>query len=66
MGAARRVTRYRGGGQPAGRGAGEVVNAIAVAGILATYVALGGHHTRPVDAPWPDRPTAFAERKAAT
>lgn len=46
--------------------AGEVVNAIAVAGILATYVALGGHHTRPVDAPWPDRPTAFAERKAAT
>ncbi|AMU78047.1 ADP-ribose pyrophosphatase [Mycobacteroides abscessus] len=46
--------------------AGEVVNAIAVAGILATHVALGGHHTRPVDAPWPDRPTAFAERKAAT
>ncbi|CPR78205.1 NUDIX hydrolase [Mycobacteroides abscessus] len=46
--------------------AGEVVNAIAVAGILATRVALGGHHTRPVDAPWPDRPTAFAERKAAT
>ncbi|AWG65303.1 ADP-ribose pyrophosphatase [Mycobacteroides abscessus] len=46
--------------------AGEVVNAIAVAGILATHVALGGHHTWPVDAPWPDRPTAFAERKAAT
>ncbi|MBN7441593.1 NUDIX hydrolase [Mycobacteroides abscessus subsp. abscessus] len=46
--------------------AGEVVNAIAVAGILATHVALGGHHTRPVDAPWPDRPTALAERKAAT
>ncbi|MBN7412814.1 NUDIX hydrolase [Mycobacteroides abscessus subsp. abscessus] len=46
--------------------AGEVVNAIAVAGILAAHVALGGHHTRPVDAPWPDRPTAFAERKAAT
>lgn len=46
--------------------AGEVVNAIAVAGILATHVALGGHHTRPVDVPWPDRPTAFAERKAAT
>lgn len=46
--------------------AGEVVNAIAVAGILATHIALGGHHTRPVDAPWPDRPTAFAERKAAT
>lgn len=46
--------------------AGEVVNAIAVAGILATHIALGGHHTRPVDAPWPDRPTALAERKAAT
>ncbi|NGX07981.1 NUDIX domain-containing protein [Mycobacteroides franklinii] len=43
--------------------AGEVVNAIAAAGILAAHVALQGHHTRPVDAPWPDRPTAFTERK---
>ncbi|ALR11906.1 NUDIX domain-containing protein [Mycobacteroides saopaulense] len=46
--------------------AGEVVNAIAAAGILAAHVALTGHHTRPYDAPWPDRPTAFAERKART
>ncbi|MBB4856052.1 ADP-ribose pyrophosphatase [Mycobacteroides chelonae] len=46
--------------------AGEVVNAIAAAGILAAHIALTGHHTRPYDAPWPDRPTAFAERKTRT
>ncbi|WP_134072607.1 NUDIX domain-containing protein [Mycobacteroides salmoniphilum] len=44
--------------------AGEIVNAIAAAGILAAHVALAGHHTRDSDAPWPDRPTAFAKRKA--
>jgi len=44
--------------------AGEIVNAIAAAGILAAHVALAGHHTRASDAPWPDRPTAFAQRKA--
>lgn len=56
---------------------GELVNAIAVAGILAAHaVTTGpvafrwagaqrlGDGLRPVDAPWIDRPTAFAARKA--
>lgn len=43
---------------------GEIVNATAVAGILAAYAAaVDGKPTRPVDAPWPDRPTAFARRR---
>jgi 8-oxo-dGTP pyrophosphatase MutT (NUDIX family) len=44
---------------------GEIVNSIAVAGILAAHaVAKGFAQPRPVDAPWPDRPTAFAARQA--
>lgn len=42
---------------------GEIVNATAASGVLAAYAAVfEGTHTRPVDAPWPDRPTAFARR----
>ncbi|OJZ68965.1 ADP-ribose pyrophosphatase [Mycobacterium paraffinicum] len=45
---------------------GEIVNAIAVAGILAAHVATTEFMmTRPVSSPWPDKPTAFAARKAA-
>lgn len=44
---------------------GEIVNATAVAGVLALQAVRDGHgRTRPVDAPWPDRPTAFAKRKS--
>lgn len=43
--------------------AGEIVNVITVAGILAAQAVLDGHGAaRPVDAPWPDRPTRFADR----
>jgi 8-oxo-dGDP phosphatase len=45
---------------------GEVVNAIAVAGILAAHVVTTEcMMTRPPDSPWTDKPTAFAARKAA-
>ena len=45
---------------------GEIVNAIAVAGILAAHaVATGFTQPRPLDSPWIDKPTAFAARKAA-
>ncbi len=45
--------------------AGEIVNASAAAGVLAAYAAvIDGKPTRPFDAPWPDRPTAFARRQA--
>lgn len=45
---------------------GEIVNAIAVAGILAAQVVTTEFMlTRPADSPWPDKPTAFAARKAA-
>jgi len=45
---------------------GEVVNSIAVAGILAAHAVITGFaQTRPVDSPWIDKPTAFAARKAA-
>lgn len=45
--------------------AGEFVNAIAVAGILAAHaVTVGLVQPRPVDSPWIDKPTAFVERKA--
>jgi 8-oxo-dGDP phosphatase len=45
---------------------GEIVNAIAVAGILAAHaVTTGFIQPRPVDCPWTDKPTAFAARKAA-
>ena len=44
--------------------AGEIVNAIAVAGILAAQTLARGFGTaRPVDASWIDRPTAFAARQ---
>lgn len=44
---------------------GEIVNAIAVAGILAAHaVTTGFERPRPVDSPWQDRPTAFPARKA--
>jgi ADP-ribose pyrophosphatase len=43
--------------------AGEIVNSSAAAGVLAAYAAvIDGKPTRPVDAPWPDRPSAFARR----
>jgi ADP-ribose pyrophosphatase len=42
---------------------GEIVNAVAAAGVLAAYAAtVAGKPTRPNDSPWPDRPTAFARR----
>lgn len=43
---------------------GEIVNTIAVGGILAARVARGRFGAlRPVDAEWVDRPTAFRRRK---
>lgn len=45
--------------------AGEIVNSLAVAGILAAWaVRQGVAETRPVDAEWIDRPTRFAARQA--
>ena len=44
---------------------GEIVNSLAVSGILAAYAVREGiAEPRPVDAPWIDRPTAFTARKA--
>jgi 8-oxo-dGDP phosphatase len=43
---------------------GEIVNSIAVAGILAAHAMPNTDLLRPVDAPWLDRPRAFAQRKA--
>jgi ADP-ribose pyrophosphatase len=44
--------------------AGELVNASTVAGVLAAHAVLtGAASARPVDAPWPDRPTRFAARR---
>ncbi len=46
--------------------AAEVVNGIAVAGILAAYAAVvQGRGSRAITAPWIDRPTTFAARQAA-
>ena len=46
--------------------AGEIINASAVAGILAVQAVLAGTVTsRPADAPWADRPTRFAARGKA-
>ncbi|MCV7367378.1 ADP-ribose pyrophosphatase [Mycolicibacterium duvalii] len=42
--------------------AGQIVNAIAVAGVLAAHAMPGPDGLRSVDAPWADRPTAFARR----
>jgi 8-oxo-dGDP phosphatase len=45
--------------------AGEIVNSIAVSGILAAHAIRNGfEQPRPVDAPWIDRPTAFTARQA--
>lgn len=44
---------------------GEITNSLAVSGILAAHaVTEGVAQTRPVDAPWIDRPTAFRARKS--
>lgn len=44
--------------------AGEIVNATAAAGVLAAHaVIVDGKPTRPLTAPWRDRPTAFAARR---
>ncbi|MGF0313498.1 NUDIX domain-containing protein [Rhodococcus sp. IEGM1428] len=46
--------------------AGEIVNASAVAGVLAFAAArAAGTELRPTDAPWPDLPTAFEKRKSS-
>jgi 8-oxo-dGTP pyrophosphatase MutT (NUDIX family) len=42
---------------------GEIVNSLAVAGILAASNRREG--LRPVDAPWPDRPTALRARRGS-
>lgn len=42
---------------------GDIVNSIAVAGILAAHTMPDAESLRPVDAPWTDRPTAFWRRK---
>ncbi len=43
---------------------GEIVNTIAVSGILAAHTVRGDFDSlRPVDAPWVDKPNAFARRK---
>jgi ADP-ribose pyrophosphatase len=45
---------------------GEIVNSLAVGGILAAHAVCEGiAEPRPLDAPWIDRPTAFSARKAA-
>ena len=44
---------------------GEIVNSLAVAGILAARTMDPDvRAVRPVDAPWPDKPTRFAARQA--
>ncbi len=44
--------------------AGTIVNGVTVAAVLAANAVAGaGAPGRPVDAPWPDRPTRFAARK---
>jgi 8-oxo-dGTP pyrophosphatase MutT (NUDIX family) len=45
---------------------GEIVNSLAVAGILAAYLVRKGFaQARPVDTPWVDKSTAFAARRAS-
>jgi 8-oxo-dGDP phosphatase len=45
---------------------GEIVNSLAVGGILAAHAVVEGiAEPRPVDAPWTDRPTRFTARRAA-
>lgn len=43
--------------------AGEIVNSIAVAGILAAYAVSDRSTLRPADSPWTDLPHAFAARQ---
>ncbi|BBX02251.1 ADP-ribose pyrophosphatase [Mycolicibacterium moriokaense] len=43
--------------------AGEIVNSIAVGGILAAHAVDDPATLRPVDAPWIDRSTSFSRRK---
>ncbi|OBB70945.1 NUDIX hydrolase [Mycobacterium sp. 852014-52144_SCH5372336] len=43
--------------------AGEIVNSIAVSGILAANTVTAPDKLRSVDAPWTDRPTAFGRRQ---
>jgi 8-oxo-dGDP phosphatase len=46
---------------------GDIVNSLAVAGILAaSAVRAGVAQPRPVDTPWVDKSTAFAARQAST
>ncbi|PQD97737.1 ADP-ribose pyrophosphatase [Mycobacterium sp. EPG1] len=45
---------------------GDIVNSIAVAGILAAHALPDPSSLRPVDAPWVDRPWAFARRIGRT
>jgi len=45
--------------------AGEIVNAATVSGLLAVHAVLTGvAQPRPVEAPWPDRPQRFADRRS--
>jgi hypothetical protein len=44
---------------------GEIVNSLAVAGILAAHSMGDPESLRPVDAPWVDRPSRFRARKDA-
>ncbi|BBX61314.1 NUDIX hydrolase [Mycobacterium saskatchewanense] len=45
---------------------GEIVNAMAVAGILAAHaVSHGFAQPRPLESPWTDRPRSFAARRSA-
>lgn len=45
---------------------GDIVNSIAIAGILAAHaVTTGFAQPRPVDSPWIDKPTRLIARKAA-
>jgi 8-oxo-dGDP phosphatase len=45
---------------------GEILNSLAVGGILAAYaIGEGVADPRPIDAPWTDRSTAFMARKVA-
>jgi ADP-ribose pyrophosphatase len=47
--------------------AGEIVNAVSAAAVLAVHVVrTGGAEPCPLDAPWRDRPTAFASGAADT
>ena len=44
--------------------AGEIINSPAVAGLLAAHAVLAGlAQPRSANAPWPDRPTRFADRR---